>query len=129
MKLNKEEKKQVLIDVIDRLKMEWERKGEISIVNSICSIFTQNGFTGYACSIIETEDDQKIIYSPAKKGFMYKGELPGDFGGNKTIFRIEKDLAAVLPESLKSELKTVYIQKKTKTWFFPERIEAPSIGL
>ena len=130
MKLNRAEKKTVLIDMVKRLKEEMEENGEMTIDYTIIGVLTRDGFAGgVKCSIIETEDGQRIIYSPAKKGLYYVGELAHDYGGNKTHFRIDSDISGVLSESLKSNLKAVYSQKKTKTWFFPERIDNPSIGL
>ena len=116
--------------MVNRLKEEMEQTGEMTIDYATIGVMTRDGFVGgYKCSIIETQDVQRIIYSPAKKGLFYVGELGQDYGGNKTRFRIDSDLASVLAEGLKSNLRTVYRQKKTKTWFFPERIDNPSIGL
>ena len=130
MKLTRAEKKTVLIDMVNRLKEELVQTGEMTIQYTTIGVFTRDGYVGgFKCSIIKTEDDQEIIYTPVKKGLFYIGELARDYGGNKTRFRIDSDLASVLADDLKSNLKAVYRQKRTKTWFFPERIDNPSIGL
>jgi hypothetical protein len=122
------ERIQFITNFVSSLKKEFESFGSLTIAYDQIS-WEHGSLSLYLdCSIIESKSGEYIYYNPMG-GFKYVNNNLVDPDGFLISFKVTKSLNEVFKKPLQKNFKQVFKEKASKTWYYPQTIDSPSIGL